>query len=299
MKDKLRTLRELSLRHAADICTSTAIPRVDLFKVTRPSQLFPEIYQPFVSLILQGEKQLMIGSEVLGYRSGDTFVASVDLPATGEISEASVTSPYLAVRLTLDMPSLAELCCEVVPPPLTEGQRVFGVYAAGDDLLDAWVRMLRLLDNPDEIPIMAPLLEREILFRLLRGSQAAVLFQVTEMEGPVSGVRRALNWIKMNYRRPFRVEDLAADANMSVSAFHRSFKASTGFSPLQYQKRFRLSEARRLLLTRRQNVASVAFEVGYESLSQFTREYARMFGSPPARDAKAVTRAERGEMTPA
>jgi AraC-like DNA-binding protein len=286
MSQSLETLRTVVGKHAKAVLTPTGIPRVDIFRVTQPTELFPEIYRPFLSLILQGEKRLLIGTKSFSYASGDTFIASVDLPAVGEIVQASETAPYLAVRLTFDLATIADLLRDV--PGLMEvpDTRSFCVDPASEDLIGAWCRMLRLMDHPNDIAVMAPLVEREILFRLLRGPQGAVLHQAASIDGRFARIRKALIWIRTNYAIAFRIEDLADVANISVSAFHRSFKASTGLSPLQYQKHLRLYEARRLLFAMPGDVASVAFEVGYQSLSQFTREYARMFGAPPARDIR-------------
>jgi AraC-like DNA-binding protein len=215
-------------------------------------------------------------------------MASVDLPAVGEILTASATAPYLALRLTFDLAVVADLVRGVPEPAKMPDSRGFCVSPASDNLIDAWLRLLRLLEQPDEIPVMAPLLEREILFRLLRGPQAAVLRQVASVDGRFFQIRTALIWMRTNYETSFRVEDLAHLANMSASAFHRAFKATTGLSPLQYQKHLRLYESRRMLLAKPGDVASVAFAVGYQSSSQFTREYARMFGAPPGRDIKEL-----------
>jgi AraC-like DNA-binding protein len=268
------------------VLTHTEMPRVEIYRVAQPQELFPEIYQPFVSLILQGAKRLMVGNQVLDYAAGDIFIASVDLPAIGEITEASPAVPYLAIVLRFDLAVIADVLRDVPGPMNMSDTQSFCVGRAGDYLIDAWLRMVRLMDQPDDIAVMAPLLEREILFRLLRGPQGAVLRQVAGGEGRFSQIRKALSWVRTNYAMPFHVEDLADMANMSSSAFHRGFKASTGLSPLQYQKHLRLYEARRMLFAKPGDVAAVAFAVGYESLSQFTREYARMFGAPPARDIR-------------
>jgi AraC-like DNA-binding protein len=273
---------------AKTVLTQTQVPRLDILKVSQPTKLFPEIYRPLVSLILQGEKRLLIGTQLLSYAARNTFIASVDLPAIGEIVKASATVPYLALRLTFDPAGVADLLRDAPKPAKMPDTRSFCVNAAGDNLIDAWLRLMRLLEQPDEIAVMAPLLEREILFRLLRGPQGAVLRQVASIDGRFLKIRDALIWIRTHYANPFRVEELAYVAGMSASAFHRAFKASTGLSPLQYQKHLRLYDARRMLVTKPGNVASVAYAVGYESLSQFTREYARMFGLPPARDIREL-----------
>lgn len=288
MRDVLRVIKSFVEQRATGVLTLTDMPRVDLLKVCAPTQLAPEIYQPVVSLILQGEKRLVIGSQVLRYTAGHTFIASIDVPVIGEIVQASASAPYLAVRLTFDRSVVADLLRDAQGLEETGEERSFCVSQASEDLLDAWLRMLRLMERQDEIAVMAPLLEREILFRLLRGPQGAVLRQVASMDSRFSRIRKALDWIKANYSTALRVAHLANLANMSPSSFHRSFKASTGMSPLQYQKHLRLYEARRRLFADPGHVAGVALAVGYESLSQFTREYARMFGAPPARDVRAT-----------
>ena len=286
MSDIIELIRNFAEEHSKGILTRTGIPRVEILKVTEPTELFPEIYQPLVSLILQGEKRLLIGNEVLSYTAGHTFMASVELPVVGEVVEASDKGPYLAVRLTFDRSVVADLLRDVPSPIKLSDTRSYSVHCASDNLIDAWLRMLRLIDHPDEISVMAPLLEREILFRLLRGPQGAILRQVASVDNRFSQIRNALLWIRSEYATAFQVEELACAANMSASAFHRGFKASTGLSPLQYQKQIRLYEARRMLFATPGDVASVALAVGYESLSQFTREYTRVFGSPPARDIR-------------
>ncbi|OLP60558.1 AraC family transcriptional regulator [Xaviernesmea oryzae] len=286
MNDTLRTLTTFVAQRTQSVLTRAEMPRVEIYRVTQPTKLLPEIYQPFVSLILQGSKRLMIGTQVLDYAAGNTFVASVALPAIGEVIEASVAVPYLAVLLRFDLTVIADLLRDVPGSMDVPHQQSFRVDPASDDLVDAWLRMMRLMDRPDDIAVMAPLLEREILFRLLQGPQGVVLRQAATAEGRFSQIRATLSWVRTNYARPFQVEDLADMANMSPSAFHRRFKASTGLSPLQYQKHLRLYEARRILFAQPGDVAAVAFAVGYESLSQFTREYARLFGAPPASDIR-------------
>lgn len=286
MSDAIRTIKSFAEDRAEGVLTQTGIPRVDILKVTEPTELFPEIYQPLVSLILQGEKRLLIGTQVLTYTAGQTFTASVELPVIGEVVEATTVDPYLAVRLTFDRAVIADLMREAPGPTKMPDTRSFSVNHASDSLLDAWSRMLRLMDQPEEIAVMAPLLEREILFRLLRGPQGAVLRQVAGIDHRFSQISHALIWIRSHYATAFQVADLADAANMSPSAFHRRFKASTGLSPLQYQKRIRLYEARSMLFAKPGDVATVALAVGYENLSQFTREYARMFGASPARDIR-------------
>lgn len=281
-------LREDVLACAADDLTATRIPRVDFYRVSQPMALPPEIYSPFVSLILQGEKRLQVGDRTICYSAGEMFTASFDLPATGDITAASETSPYLAIRLTIDFAVISDLLHQMPVTDLPVTKRGIAVNRVDDALADAWLRMVRLLAKPDEIGVMAPLVEREILYRLLQGPQGGVLRQAAAVNGHFAKIRKALVWLRTHYTDAFRIEALAAIAGMSLSAFHRGFRACTGLSPLQYQKHLRLYEARNALALRPGNVAAVAADVGYESLTQFTREYARLFGEPPARSIRKL-----------
>ena len=288
MGDTFAPLRDELSARARSVLTQTCVPRLDILKVCEPTRLFPEVYRPLISLILQGEKRLFIGGRALSYSEGYAFVASIDLPAIGEVVRASAAVPYLAVRLTFDPTVIADLACQATDPAPLPTLLGFDVGPASDRLIDAWLRLLRLEDYPDEIAVMAPLLEREILFLLLRSPQGGLLRQVAGIDGRFAQIRTAVTWLRTNYATSLRVDDLAHMAGMGASSFHRSFKASTGLSPLQYQKHLRLYEARRMLFAERNDVAPVAFAVGYESASQFTREYARMFGAPPARDMRQL-----------
>lgn len=287
MDETLADLVSTVAREGKEGLTPTAMPNVGLYKVSRCIALLPEVYRPFVSLIIQGEKQLLIGDEVLTYRAGQTFTAALDLPALGRITTASADRPYLAISLAIQPEIISDLASNMPDPTGATDRKAFGVDVAGHDLLDAWRRMLRLIARPDDVRIMAPLLEREIVYRLLRGPQGTVLRQAATRDPKSVQIRTALALIGENYASPFKVEDIARLAGMSCSAFHRQFKASTGMAPLQYQKTLRLYEARRLLLTEPTNASSVAFSVGYQSVSQFSREYRRMFGTPPMRDVRA------------
>lgn len=271
---------------AAEGLTSTKMPNVSLYKVTQCVELLPEIYQPVVSLILQGEKQLSIGCDVLTYGAGHTFTTALDFPVLGKITRASVEVPYLAIRLDIDPETISDLSARMPNLPGKMDQKVFGINPADSDLLDAWSRMLRLINRPDDVHIMAPLLEREILYRLLRGPQGAILRQLATTETKIPQIKKAIIFIRENYVSSLIVEDIARLVGMSYSSFYRRFKAATGISPLQYQKNLRLCEARRLLMTEPTTASSVAFSVGYQSISQFSREYKRTFGVPPMREIR-------------
>jgi transcriptional regulator GlxA family with amidase domain len=191
--------------------------------------------------------------------------------------------PYLAISLTLDPAVIASMLGDL--PELGSAKVPgFSVSAATPELIDAWLRMMRLIDRPKEAAVLAPMIEREILFRVLQGPQGDMLRQMARAESRLSQVRRAIDWIRAHYAEPFRVEPLADMTGMSVAAFYRHFRAVTAMTPIQYQKRLRLLKARRLLLFEPRDAAAIGFSVGYESASQFSREYARMFGLPPVRD---------------
>lgn len=274
-------------RHAREGLTTMPIPNLSLLKVSRETDLPPEIYRPVVSLIVQGEKQLTIGAHVLTYCAGDTFTASLNLPVSARITRASSERPYLAISFVIDAGIVGDMLSNMPDPARTLSERGFAVDHAGPELLDAYARALFLLDQKEDAPIMAPLLERELMYRLFKGPQGAALRRLVTGTRRIARMREAIERIGLNYKEPFSVEEIAKAVGMSASAFHRRFKAAAGMTPLQYQKTLRLYEARRLLMTQAVTVGSVAFEVGYQSVSQFTREYRRMFAAPPGRDARS------------
>ena len=283
MLEQLNQLRLLAERHAGGQRIQTPIPRVAIATARDVTGALPGICEPKLCIVLQGAKEVMIGDRRLRYDTASYFVASMDLPATGCIIQASAEQPYLSVSLELDWQSLAALLPET---PVSGNAQVaaFGVSPVTPQLLDPFLRLLRLLDAQGDIPVMAPLIEREILYRLLQGPQGGVLRQIALGNGRLSQVRQAILWIRTHFDQPLRVETLAGMAGMSTASFHRHFKEATAMSPLQYQKNLRLQQARRLLLSDH-DASRAGFAVGYESASQFSREYARLFGAPPARDA--------------
>ncbi|MNM87099.1 HTH-type transcriptional activator RhaS [compost metagenome] len=281
MNDSMLELRSIVMR-AGDRWTGTGIPRVAMVNAEACAS---QVYQPMLHLVLQGSKTLSIGDRLSRYESGTYFIVPVDVPATGEIFPAQGDRPYLATSLALDPDIIASLLgspgmAQAHPRPVC-----FSSTQAPVEMIDAWLRMMRLLDHPGDIEVMAPLIEREILFRALQGPLGGALREIAHPDGRLSQIRRVIQWIRENFTQPFRVEPLAAMADMSVAAFYRHFRAVTAMTPIQYQKRLRLLRARWLLLFEPRDVASIAFEVGYESASQFSREYARLFGMSPSRDA--------------
>ena len=276
------------MRHAADRQTPTGIPRVAIIKGTATTGLLSGLYAPMLCLVVQGAKSVMIGDQVLHYDTGRYFISSVEVPATGRVVEATPERPYLAISLTFDPAVIASILLDMPPAeeaPLSQG---FGVSQATGDMIDAWSRMLNLMERPAEIAVLGPLVEREIVFRLLQGPEGPMLRQIAIADSRLSQIRKALTWIRTNYMQAIRVADLAKVAGMSVTVFHRHFKAVTAMTPIQYQKQFRLYEARRRLFAAPGDAAGAAFAVGYESASQFSRDYSRLFGVPPARDIRRL-----------
>eukprot|EP01037_Dinobryon_pediforme_P023170 gene23170-24539_t len=276
MDETIAHLASTVARTGKEGLTPTAMPNVGLYKISQRIDLLPETYRPVVSLILQGEKQLLVGHEVLTYRAGDTFTAALDLPVLGKITQASAERPYLAIRLVLDPDIVSDLLFDMPNDARDPDGKGFGVHPADRDLLDAWSRMLRLIERPDEVRIMAPLLEREIVYRLLRGPQGAVLKQVAAIDPKTLPIRTALALIGGSYASPLKVEEIAQSVGMSGSAFHRRFKAATGMAPLQYQKTLRLYEARRLLLSEMTSASAAAFSPGISA----NVRYAAHAGNP-------------------
>jgi AraC-like DNA-binding protein len=283
MQDQLDHLRILAMRHARGPRTQTAIPRVAIGMGHATTGPLPGLYEPMLCIVLQGAKQVMIGDQILRYDSASYFVATLELPASGRIIEASADQPYVALSLALDRECLTTLLTDI-PAQVGDPAAGFAVSPMTADLLDPWLRLLRLLDTPQDVPVLAPLLEREILYRLLQGPQGGVLRQIARTDSRVSQIRTAIAWIRTHFDQPLRIDMLAELAGMSTASFHRHFKAATAMSPLQYQKSLRLQHARRLLIGS-SDASRAGYAVGYESASQFSREYARMFGAPPARDA--------------
>jgi AraC-like DNA-binding protein len=276
---------------------ATDIPRVYLHRASDVSEPLHEVYEPAVCVVAQGRKQAMVGEAVYVYDEAQYLVISVDVPIVSQIIEASPRKPFLCLRLDLDPVAIGALMLEsdVARAAREHPGPALAVSAINDELLDAAIRLLRLLDSPRDIPVLAPLAEREILYRLLRGDQASRMSQIAFAESKLQQVNRAIGWIKRNFREPFSVEAVAAEARMSPSAFHYHFKTVTAMSPLQYQKQLRLQEARRLILTQSIDAASAGHTVGYESPSQFSREYRRLFGAPPIQDVERL-RASPGQM---
>ncbi len=241
-------------------------------------------------LIAQGAKIVMIGSDTYGYEAGQMAVYSIDVPMAGRVTRASHAEPYLMLRIDLDAQKIAELALKVFPhgPPQPRDPRALYVGDAGAHLIDAAIRLLQLTSQPVDAELLGPLVVDEILIRLLRGPMGSRVAQIGHDGSSVQRVGKAVTWLRANYDQPMHIETLAKLVNLSVTSFHRQFKAVTGMSPLQYQKTLRLQEARRLMLTATRDAGQASRRVGYSSASQFTREYGRFFGSAPAKDVNRL-----------
>ncbi|RAH99556.1 AraC family transcriptional regulator [Acuticoccus sediminis] len=282
-------LSDLAARAVALATPGANVPLLDgvaLFSATSTDSSLAMFYEPMACIVLQGEMEVTIGAAVLDYAPGTCFVGSIDLPVTGRITRASVTHPYLALSVTLGRDALADLMAESPRVSVERGKcYAFGPVPSG--VLDACGRLLSLQGSPDDVAVIGPMIRREMMYRLLRGPQAAALHQIIASDPKLAQVRRALTWIREHIDESVPIHAMATCAGMSDASFHRHFRAATGMSPLQYQKSLRLQAARRAILAGAE-VAHAAFDVGYQSASQFSREYSRMFGLAPSRDVKRL-----------
>ena len=279
----LPELTDIVARHAPPDLSRSAVPGLRLYGSDAPTRMVAVGYDPMLCLVVSGAKQTILGETVYSYRAGDCLVVSAELPVCGSIVEA----PYRALSFDLNPATIAGLMLEIDAPAASDQPPPTGIQVTQleDELLEPMARLLRLLDRPGEIAVMKPMIERELVWRLLHSRHAATVRQIGSIESRLSGVSRAINWIRANYAEPIRLEALSDMAGMSLSTFHRHFRTVTTMSPLQFHKQVRLREARARLLTGADGVAETGFAVGYDSPSQFSREYARQFGLPPGRDA--------------
>ncbi|MEA5358121.1 AraC family transcriptional regulator [Amycolatopsis sp., V23-08] len=285
----LDDIRDLIAAHAhPDL--RTRVPGLLLSKVDS-AEPHHSLTEPLLVVMAQGGKRLLLGEQLHEYRAGQYLLVTTDLPVTGHFVGASPRTPALGMGLELRPAAIAPLLLETPPRPWPRDPSPIATGDAGPDLLDATVRLLRLLDHPADAPVLAPLIEREILWRLLTGPHGALLRQIGLADSSLSHVSRAIRWVRENYAEPMRIDELARLTGMSPSAFHRHFRAVTSMSPLQFQKRIRLQEARSLLVADAGDVAGVGHLVGYDSPSQFNREYRRLFGAPPGQDAARLREA--------
>ncbi|ABQ28518.1 AraC family transcriptional regulator [Geotalea uraniireducens] len=265
---------------------TTAVPGLSLFRRDEPTGPISGMYEPSICMAVQGAKRVLLGDDSYVYDAHHYLITSVQLPTIVQIIEASPEKPYLGLRLKFDLKEISQLMMDSNLPQPRAQQSSRGM-ATGEvtlPLLNAIQRMIDLLSEEKDIPILAPVIQREIIYRLLVGDQGARLRQIASAGSQSHQIARAIDWLKTNFTQPLRIDDLAAQARMSSSTFHHHFRSMTALSPLQFQKQLRLQEARRLMLAEHMDAATAAFQVGYESPSQFSREYNRLFGAPPLRD---------------
>jgi AraC-like DNA-binding protein len=266
------------------------IPGVSLHRRTAPTDPCPATYEPGVFVIPQGKKEVQLGPNSFIYDASRFLLTSIDLPIVSRVVEATEEVPCLALALKLDMITVRELLSreEIHVPAGPSDALAMGTGETTPEFLSACCRLVDLLESPQDIPFLSSLIQREIIYRILQGAEGARLRAIATLGDHSQRTAKAIAWIKANYAKPLRVEDLAPIAGMSVSTFHHHFRVLTAMSPLQYQKQLRLQAARGRMLMDGLDAASAAFEVGYESASQFNREYSRFFGQPPMRDIRTL-----------
>jgi AraC-like DNA-binding protein len=265
---------------------TTAVPGLSLFRREEPTGPITGMYEPSVCLVAQGAKRVLLGDDTYVYDAHHYLITSVHLPTVVQIIEASREKPYLGLRLKLDQREISQLMVDsnLPPPRVQQSSRGMATGEVTLPLLTAIQRLIDLLAEQQDIPILAPIIQREIIYRLLVGDQGERLRQIASVGSQSHQIARAIDWLKGNFSQPLSIDNLAAHVRMSSSTFHHHFRSMTALSPLQFQKQLRLQEARRLMLADRMDAATAAFQVGYESPSQFSREYNRLFGAPPLRD---------------
>ena len=268
----------------------TAVPGLALFRRDEPTEPLSGMYEPSICLVAQGAKRVLLGEDTYVYDAHHYLITSVHLPTVVQIVEASREKPYLGLRLTLDLREISQLMVDsnLPQPRMQQSSRGMATGEVTLPLITAFHRLIDLLAEQQDIPILAPIIQREIIYRLLTGEQGVRLRQIASAGSQSHQIAKAIDWLKGNFTEPLRIDDLARHVNMSASTFHHHFRALTAMSPLQFQKRLRLNEARRLMLIEPLDATTAAYQVGYESASQFSREYSRLFGAPPLRDISSL-----------
>ncbi|MCO7504205.1 MULTISPECIES: AraC family transcriptional regulator [unclassified Pseudomonas] len=279
-------LAGLVVRHCPSGTVPSAIADLHLSRYEQSTRSMPTLAQPALCILAQGRKEICLGDETYVYDPLHYMVVSVAMPISGALLEASPQNPSLGIRLDIDPAEINSLIAEAGPMGVPSQPSSRGVFIERLDtqMLDALLRLIRLLDTPKDIAVLAPLIRREILYRLLRGQQGARLYEIAMANTQTHRVCQAIQWLNDHFQRPLRIDDLAREVNLSASTLHHRFKAVTSMSPLQYQKQLRLQEARRLMLNDGLEASVAGYRVGYESPSQFSREYSRLYGAPPLRD---------------
>ncbi len=284
----LDTARRYAQTHAdRNGVAQTPIPGLTLIRETAPTALHYAINKPLVALVLQGSKRVTLGSSTFDFGAGESLLITADVPTVSQITRANVSVPYISLVIDLDPAVIESLVVEMGPTPFAAGTPIH-VDPTEVEVADAALRLLRLLDRPASLPVLQTQSIRELHFWLLSGRHGGAIRSLGVAESHAKRVARAVALIRTNFAKPLRVEHLAEAAGMSASSLHEHFRAVTSLTPLRFQKQLRLIEARRRMLADGTTISDAAYAVGYESVPQFTREYGRMFGLPPARDMKAA-----------
>ncbi|MGB7415664.1 MAG: AraC family transcriptional regulator [Thermosynechococcaceae cyanobacterium] len=290
---KCSELAALVTRHTdgrGDGIHTTAIAQLDFMRESEAFTTFRGVCEPMLVLVVQGKKEVLLSDETYHYGVAQYLVISVDLPVCGFPVEATPNQPYLSLGLTLNPAQLCDIIVQTQPGTGKKVNSVRGLFVSNANLslIDCAIRLTQLLDTPQDIPFLAPMIIREIYYRLLIGEQSEAVRQLATSGSTMQRIAEVIKQINIDFTKPLRVEVLAEQANMSSSSFHRHFKEITSMSPLQYQKQLRLLKARQIMLTKSTDAAQAAYQIGYESPSQFSREYSRLFGAPPMRDIERL-----------
>jgi len=288
---RLQILQSLLQTIQSSGFNETNIPGVKLYRSDGPTSATPAIYEPTLCLLVQGSKQVWLGDELLQYRELQYLIAPVTLPVSGKVVTASPANPYIAMSISLDLRELTDLVIDITPKVVPQRTLGSGIpirgIAVGDadlSLMSVLQRLSQLLQSPQDIPVLLPLLKREMLYRLLLGPVGSQLREFTQIDSQAHRISKVIEMLHQRFNEPLRIKELAEMVHLSESAFFQAFKAVTSMSPLQFQKQLRLNEARRIMLHEGMEAATASYKVGYESPSQFSREYSRLFGAPPKTD---------------
>ncbi|HEY9665603.1 MAG TPA: AraC family transcriptional regulator [Coleofasciculaceae cyanobacterium] len=291
--DACQELAQLVTRHTdgkGNGIHSTAIAQLEFMRESTAPTALRAVYEPTLCIIVQGKKETLLGQETYRYGAAQYLVVTVDLPLSGNIVEATADKPYLCFKLSLDATGLWDIIDQLQRSPEKKESSVRGLFVsdANAPLIESATRLTRLLDTPEDIPFLAPMMIRELYYRLLMSEQSEAVWQIATSGSHMQRIAEVIKQIKAEFTKSLSMDDLAKQARMSSASFHRHFKAVTSMSPLQYQKQLRLLEARRLMLAEYADATYAAYQVGYESPSQFSREYSRMFGTPPKKDVERL-----------
>lgn len=298
MAELIDDVRSRIDRHALMPRQQTRVPGLTLFRRAHPRPGVATMYRPSICVVAGGRKEVVLGDDIFELDDGRFLIVTVEVPVTGCVIAATPSSPYLGLTFDLDPSRIVELLLSVPPVRADIAQRcrtaALATGALGETLLDPLRRLLGLLDEPRAAPVLAPLIERELYYRLISSEHGHLLRQIATADSRITQIAAATAWIREHHAEPMRVEELARQSAMSVTSFHRHFKAVTMLTPVEYRTRIRLQEARRLMLVEDSDAASIGLAVGYESASQFSRDYRRTFGVTPAADAAQIRREARG-----